>query len=118
MGTNTEVGYEKDVDYASDTLMQKENQALSELEDFKRANQAKIAELEENNKALKEIIAGNHQQAKAYNFSVIVVALDKFTIPDEKFLGVQIMEKNGGRHLQLKVGNAKLVKAVVLPDLH
>lgn len=43
-------------------LMQKENQALSELEDFKRANQAKISELEENNKALKEIIAGNHQQ--------------------------------------------------------
>lgn len=63
-------------------------------------------------------IAGNNKQVKAYNFCVVVVALEKFTIPDAKLLRVQIMEKNGGRHLQLKVGNSKIVKAVVLPDLH
>jgi conjugative transposon TraN protein len=63
-------------------------------------------------------MAGNTRQIKAYNFSVIVVALDKFTIPDAKNFCVQIMEKNGGRHLQLKIDNAKLVKAVVLPDLY
>lgn len=62
-------------------------------------------------------IAGNKDQVKAYNFSVIVVALEKFTIPDAKLLWVQILEKNGGRHLQLKVSNKKIVKAVVLPDL-
>ncbi len=62
--------------------------------------------------------AGNHQQIKAYNFSVVVVALEKFTIPDAKLLRVQLMEKNGGRHLKLKITNSKIVKAVVLPDLH
>lgn len=70
------------------------------------------------NACLPLYIAGNQQQVKAYNFSVIVVALDKFTIPDAKFFGIQVMEKNGGRHLQLKVGNSKLIKAVVLPDLY
>lgn len=63
-------------------------------------------------------IAGNPRQIKSYGFSVLVVALDKFTIPDAKFLGVQVMEKNGGRHLQLKVYNNAIVKAVVLPEMH
>lgn len=63
-------------------------------------------------------IAGNNKQIKAYSFSVVVVALEKFTIPDARFLAVQIMEKNGGRHLQMKVSNSKIVRAVVLPDLH
>lgn len=63
-------------------------------------------------------IAGNNKQVKGYNFSVIVVALERFTIPDAKLLRIQIMEKNGGRHLQLKVTNSKIVKAMVLPDLH
>jgi len=62
-------------------------------------------------------LAGNDKQIKAYNFSVVVVALEKFTIPDAKLLRVQIMEKNGGRHLHLRVTNSKIVKAVVLPDL-
>ena len=63
-------------------------------------------------------IAGNPKQVKSYGFSVLVVALDKFTIPDAKFFGVQVMEKNGGRHLQLKVYNNAIVKAVVLPEMH
>lgn len=63
-------------------------------------------------------IAGNKKQVKAYNFSVIVVALDKFTIPDAKLLGVRIMEKNGGRHFNLKIYNGHILKAIVLPELH
>jgi len=35
----------------------------------------------------------------------------KFTIPDKKYLFIQIMEKNGGRHLQLRVHNRTIVKA-------
>lgn len=62
-------------------------------------------------------IAGNKKQVKAYNFSVIVVALDKFTIPDAKLLGIRIMEKNGGRHFNLKIYNGQILKAKVLPDL-
>lgn len=80
-------------------------------------NKGKRTALQEN-ELVPLYVAGNHQQVKGYNFSVVVVALDKFTIPDAKYFGVQIMEKNGGRHLQLKVGNSKLVKAVVLPDLY
>ncbi len=62
-------------------------------------------------------IAGNKSQVKAYNFSVIVVALDKFTIPDAKFLGIQMMEKNGGRHFNLRVYNNQILKARILADL-
>lgn len=63
-------------------------------------------------------VAGNATQVKAYSNSVIVVALDKFTIPDAKFLTVQIMEQNGGRHLKMKIGNNKIMKAIPLPDLN
>lgn len=63
-------------------------------------------------------IAGNAKNIKSNNQSVIVVALDKFTIPDSKYLGIQIMEKNGGRHLLMKVGNRKIINATALPDLH
>lgn len=62
-------------------------------------------------------VAGNKTKVKAYNFSVVVVALDKFTIPDAKFLGIQMMERNGGRHFNLKVYNGQILKARVLPDL-
>ena len=62
-------------------------------------------------------VAGNTSQVKANSISSIVVALEKFTIPDAKYLGVQIMEKNGGRHLFMKVNNKKIIQAVALPDL-
>jgi len=70
------------------------------------------------NDCLPLYVAGNNKQVKAYNFTVVVVALEKFTIPDAKFLGVQLMEKNGGRHIQLKIQNNKILRAVMLPDLH
>jgi conjugative transposon TraN protein len=62
-------------------------------------------------------VSGNTSKVKAYNFSVVVVALDKFSIPDAKYLAIQLTEKNGGRHLGLKVRNHHLMKAVVLPEL-
>ncbi len=62
-------------------------------------------------------VAGNTLDVEAISTSVIVVALDKFTIPDAKYLAVQLMEKNGGRHLSLKVSNKKILQAIPLPDL-
>jgi conjugative transposon TraN protein len=62
-------------------------------------------------------VAGNIAQVKSFNQNVIVVALDKFTIPDKKFMGIQIMEKNGGRHLMMKLNNKDILKAIPLPDL-
>ena len=62
-------------------------------------------------------VSGNITQVKSFNQNVIVVALNKFTIPDKKFLGIQIMEKNGGRHLMMKLNNKDILKAITLPDL-
>ncbi len=62
-------------------------------------------------------ISGNTSQVKANSTSSMVFALDKFTIPDAKYLAVQIMEKNGGRHLSMKVSNKKIMQAIILPDL-
>ena len=62
-------------------------------------------------------VAGNITKVKANSISVVVVALDKFTIPDAKYLAVQVMEKNGGRNLFMKVNNRKIMQAIPLPDL-
>lgn len=49
--------------------------------------------------------------------NTFVFALSKFTIPEDKYLAIQLMEKNGGRHLQLDVKNKKIEKVIVLPTL-
>jgi conjugative transposon TraN protein len=54
-------------------------------------------------------------QAEAEN--IFVFALPKFTIPEKKYLAIQLMEKNGGRHLEEDVKNTKLVQVTVLPKL-
>ncbi|NCU05991.1 MAG: DUF4138 domain-containing protein, partial [Chitinophagaceae bacterium] len=62
-------------------------------------------------------ISGNTRQVNAFASNMITVALDKFTIPDAKRFVIQLMENNGGRHLQLKLNNRHLIKAIPLPDL-
>lgn len=62
-------------------------------------------------------VAGNTSQVKANTNNSIVVALDKFTIPDAKYLAIEIGEKNGGRNLFMKVNNRHIIKAIPLPDL-
>lgn len=42
---------------------------------------------------------------------ILVFALPKFTIPDKKYLAIQLMEKSGGRHLELDVHNKTIIKA-------
>jgi len=55
-------------------------------------------------------IPGNEEKNKVFSF-------EKFTIPEAKFLFIEIMEKNGGRNLTLKVKNKKIIKARVLPGV-
>ena len=62
-------------------------------------------------------VVGNTSRVKGGSQNSIVVALEKFTIPDAKDLAIQIMEKNGGRHLLMKVKNNKIIKAISLSDL-
>lgn len=61
-------------------------------------------------------IAGNISHVRAGDHHGIVVALDKFTIPDSKYLAIEIGEKNGGRNLLMKVSNRKIIKALPLSD--
>lgn len=49
---------------------------------------------------------------KGQSEHIFVYALPKFTIPDQKYLAVQLMELNGGRHLELNVKDRKITKAV------
>lgn len=57
------------------------------------------------------LLSGNTSTINPKSRQHVVVALDKFTIPDKKELIIQLMEHNGGRHLQLKVNNKTIVKA-------
>jgi len=45
---------------------------------------------------------------------VFVIALPKFTIPDKKIFCIQLMEKNGGRHLQLQLKHRDIFNALPL----
>ena len=56
-------------------------------------------------------VHGNATQVRGQARQVLVFALPKFTVPDKKYLAIQLLEKNGGRHLQLNVSNSTLVKA-------
>lgn len=51
-----------------------------------------------------QIINGNSR-------TVFVIAVSKFTLPDNKYLNIQILEKNGGRDLHLKVKNKYIMEA-------
>jgi conjugative transposon TraN protein len=83
------------------------------IRDKKKSKRTAIQEIE-----LKPLfVAGNSAQVKAGSHTVVVTALEKFTIPDAKYLGIGISEKNGGRNLLLKIPNRKIMKAIPLPDL-
>lgn len=56
-------------------------------------------------------IYGDTSSVKERATNILVYALPKFTIPDKKYLLIQLIEKNGGRHLHLDVHNRTIVKA-------
>lgn len=56
-------------------------------------------------------IAGPAKRISANAEQNVTISLPKFTIPNKKYLVVQLMEQNGGRHLNLKIANRRLVKS-------
>lgn len=56
-------------------------------------------------------VYGDTSVIKGGSKNILVFALPKFTIPDKKYLSIQLMEKGGGRHLQLRIHNRTIVKA-------
>jgi conjugative transposon TraN protein len=69
---------------------------------------------------LPQYVYGNTNKIEANSESVLVFAIPKHTIPDKKKLLVQLMEKDGGRHLELNIRNKTIIRAlpfdpVILP---
>lgn len=60
-------------------------------------------------------VKGSHPTVASLSEQVFVFALPKFPISDNKYLAVQLMEKNGGRHLELKVPNRTIIHAKPVP---
>ncbi|MBA2563226.1 MAG: conjugative transposon protein TraN [Chitinophagaceae bacterium] len=59
-------------------------------------------------------VNGDTAVVTAQTEKVFVFALPKFTIPDKKYLAIELMEKSGGRHLKLKVSNRTIIKVKTL----
>lgn len=49
--------------------------------------------------------------------ATFVLVFPKFTIPEKKFLAVQLLESGGGRNLELDIRNRKLYDAAVLDSI-
>ena len=62
-------------------------------------------------------ILNNDETIDEESENTFVFAVPKFTIPEKKYLVLQLMEKNGGRHLAIQVKNKKLVQVTLLPKL-
>lgn len=45
-----------------------------------------------------------------------IIAVPKFTLPDSKYLSIQILEKNGSRNLILGLKNKHIIKAVTINE--
>lgn len=78
------------------------------IRDQKKAKRTATQEIEINPLYVKDdtaVIVGQTER-------VFVYAVPKFTIPDKKYLVIELMEKNGGRYLQLHLKNKTIVKAV------
>ena len=83
------------------------------IRDLKKAKRTATQEIE-----IKPLyVKNNTPTVKGQSGHTFVFALPKFTIPDQKYLDIQLMEKNGGRHLELDVHNKALVRSTVLPSL-
>lgn len=54
---------------------------------------------------------GNIKNVKNKSTQTCIIALPKFTIPDAKYLSVQVLEKNGGRDLHLNLQNWHIMQA-------
>lgn len=78
------------------------------IRDKRKAKRTASQELEQ----LPLQVTGNTKVIRGQSLQTVVFAVPKFTIPDKKYLSIELMERNGGRHLGLKVNNKAIVKAL------
>jgi len=60
---------------------------------------------------------GNDSSIKGESSQLRVLALQKFTLPDDKYLFVQITERDGGRDLHFRLKNRHIMKAKAIENL-
>lgn len=56
-------------------------------------------------------VHGDTGTIKGGSSRIWIIVMDKFTIPDEKHFAIEVLEKNGGRHLYLRSYNRQLMNA-------
>jgi len=61
-------------------------------------------------------IEGDTGLIAAKSLHTFVYAHPKFTLADKKYLAIEVMEKNGGRHFRLAVSNRAIVRARPVKD--
>lgn len=80
------------------------------IEDLKKAKRTASQQLQ-----LSPLyVSGNSTVIGSHSQQNIVVAMPKFTIPDQKVLVVEMMEKEGGRNLLIRIRNRHLMNVVQL----
>lgn len=77
------------------------------IKDEKKAKRTASQEIE----VLPVYVSGDTATIAGDTKNTLVFALPKFTIPEKKYLSIQLMEKNGGRNLQLHIKNRTIIKA-------
>jgi conjugative transposon TraN protein len=60
---------------------------------------------------------GSFKTVQGKSSASCIIALPKFTLPDAKYLSVQVLEKNGGRDLHLRLGNRHIMQAKIISAL-
>ncbi|WP_194975865.1 conjugative transposon protein TraN [Aquiflexum lacus] len=78
------------------------------IRDLRKTKRTASQEIE----IIQERVSGNTRNVPGFSDRTIVFELQKFTIPDKKYLSIEFLEDNGGRHLHLKVKNRKLIQAL------
>ena len=59
---------------------------------------------------------GNITKIPGNDSSLWVIALPKFTLPDSKYLSIQVLEKGGGRNLYLVLKNHHIIHAETIDN--
>lgn len=77
------------------------------IRDQKKVKRTAVQEIE-----IKPLyVLGDASGVAAQTEQILVFALPKFTIPDKKSFHIQVMELNGGRHLELKIRHSTIIKS-------
>ncbi|KFF03297.1 conjugative transposon protein TraN [Flavobacterium reichenbachii] len=83
------------------------------IRDQKKSKRTASQEIE-----LQPLYATSSSSVIPYKSEIIkVYALEKFTIPENKYLTLQMIEKNGGRHLEVDINNNLTDKVIPISEL-